>query len=48
MAMQAFANLQNMDDEAEIESIRSNLLKYCEMDTLAMVKILEKLSEIAG
>lgn len=31
-------------DKKEIEAIRSNLLKYCELDTLAMVKILEKIS----
>ena len=31
-------------DKQEIEEIRSNLLKYCELDTLAMVKILEKIT----
>ncbi len=31
-------------DKKEIEEIRRNLLKYCELDTLAMVKILEKIS----
>ncbi len=48
MAMQAFANLQHMDDETEIACLRANLLKYCEMDTLAMVKIWEHLTIIAS
>jgi hypothetical protein len=29
--------------ESEVNEIRQNLLKYCELDTLAMVKIFEKL-----
>ena len=38
----------NMTDESEgdIEEKRKQLLDYCEMDTLAMVKILDKLLEI--
>lgn len=41
-AMDAFADLPNHSPE-EIAQIRKNLLAYCRLDTLAMVKILEKL-----
>ncbi len=44
-AMNAFANLQKMDT-TEKERTREALLEYCEVDTLAMVKILKKLKEI--
>ena len=44
-AMSAFADLPN-HTPAEIAIIRHNLLKYCCLDTLAMVKILEKLRKI--
>ena len=33
--------------EEEIEQTRKNLLAYCRLDTLAMVKVLEKLQELA-
>ncbi len=36
------------DLTADKEEIRKNLLAYCKMDTLAMVRILEKLEGIAG
>ncbi len=32
----------------EIEYIKNNLLKYCKLDTFAMVKILQKLTEVSG
>lgn len=41
-AMSAFVDLPNHTDR-EIAEIRKNLLAYCRLDTLAMVKILEKL-----
>ncbi len=44
-AMAAFADLHNKKPE-EIAKTRKNLLAYCKLDTLAMVKILEKLYEI--
>lgn len=44
-AMNAFADLPNHSAE-EIERTRNNLLAYCRLDTLAMVKILEKLYQI--
>lgn len=43
-AMTAFAELEHHTPE-EIETIRKNLLAYCRLDTLAMVKILEKLEK---
>jgi len=42
-AMQTYAKLTHMEDKAEVKRMREALLKYCELDTLAMVKILEKL-----
>ena len=43
-AMQSYANLANNSDNNEIKKIRKDLKKYCELDTLAMVKIHDKLS----
>ena len=43
-ASAAFADLPNHTPE-EIAVIRKNLLAYCGLDTLAMVKVLEKLKE---
>lgn len=45
MAMAAFEQLQNETDLFKIAEVRQNLLKYCELDTLAMVKILEVLEK---
>lgn len=44
-AMSMFANLGNMDIEMQ-KKIRESLLKYCELDTFAMVKIWQKLGEL--
>ena len=44
-ASSAFANLANRTLE-EIETTRRNLLKYCGLDTYAMVKVLAKLREV--
>ncbi len=44
-AMNTFANLSSYSKE-EQEEIRKCLLKYCELDTYAMVKIFDKLKEI--
>jgi hypothetical protein len=46
-AMEAFASLPDKQPE-EIAEIRAALLAYCRLDTLAMVKVLEKLYEICG
>jgi len=45
-AMVAFPAMETMTPE-DREKTRQNLLKYCELDTLAMVKIWEKLTDIA-
>lgn len=42
-ASRAFVNLRNLEDLNEIETIRSNLLAYCKLDTLAMVEIWKKI-----
>ncbi|BAF71692.1 DUF2779 domain-containing protein [Sulfurovum sp. NBC37-1] len=46
-AMNAFANLGKLE-EGEKEKMRNALLEYCKLDTLAMVKVLEKLREVTG
>ena len=42
-AMIAFESLFNETDEVKKNKIRNDLLEYCKMDTLAMVKILDRL-----
>ena len=44
-AMSTFANLDKYPKD-EQEKIRKGLLEYCKLDTLAMVKIWEKLKEV--
>jgi hypothetical protein len=44
-AMNTFANMSKLSD-AEKQKMRNSLLEYCKLDTLAMVKILEKLKGI--
>ena len=44
-ASNAYLSLQNLSKE-EQDILRSNMLKYCKLDTYAMVKIYEKLKEI--
>ena len=44
-AMDSFRELENMDSEKQ-EYTRERLLRYCELDTYAMVKILWKLYEV--
>ncbi len=46
MAMDTFANLHLLKDKNLREKIRADLLAYCYLDTLAMVKIWEKLKDI--
>ncbi|MDX1809591.1 MAG: DUF2779 domain-containing protein [Sulfurospirillaceae bacterium] len=43
-AMNAFASLHDKSEQ-EQKKVREQLLKYCELDTLAMVKVLGKLKE---
>lgn len=44
MAMDTFANLYKLKDVSKREEIRNDLLAYCHLDTLAMVRIFEKLN----
>jgi len=46
-AMDAFARMADMPPD-QVARTREQLLRYCELDTLAMVRIWEKLSEAAG
>ena len=43
-ASDAFAKMEAMTED-EIEITREHLLKYCGLDTFAMVKVWEKLKE---
>jgi len=47
MASHTFAALHLVQDKSEVEEIRRNRLEYCKLDTLAMVKILDKLKATA-
>jgi hypothetical protein len=40
-----YAQQKNMDEQTAAENMK-NLLEYCKLDTLAMVKIWEKLSDV--
>jgi hypothetical protein len=44
-ASMIYGNLKNEPIEKQ-EEIRKHLLAYCHLDTLAMVKILEKISNL--
>ena len=46
IAAMAYNELQSSSDMFRIEEVKQNLLEYCKLDTLAMVKIYEKLIEI--
>ena len=46
MASNAWLNTWKLEDDAEIEQIRKALLEYCKLDTLGMVRILERLREV--
>ena len=41
--MQAFAELQDIEDPDRVSDTRSDLYEYCKLDTLGMVRILEEL-----
>ncbi len=45
-AMDTFANLHLLKDKSKLESIKKDFLAYCRLDTLAMVRIWEKLHNI--
>jgi hypothetical protein len=46
MAAEAYLRMLQMDDPDEISRTRVALLEYCKLDTLAMVRILEKMREM--
>jgi len=46
LASSTFANLHNISDLDQIHITRKNLLEYCKLDTLAMVKILQVLRSV--
>ena len=46
-AMSAFANMSKLDADKK-EKMRKSLLEYCELDTLAMVKVLDVLREVVN
>jgi hypothetical protein len=45
-AMDTFANLYLLKDKSKLTEIKKDLLAYCRLDTLAMVRIWEKLYQI--
>jgi len=45
-AMNTFANLHLLKDKSQLNEIKKDLLAYCRLDTLAMVRIWEKLHNI--
>jgi hypothetical protein len=47
MAMEGYFRLCQGGDPAEIKKVRQALLEYCRMDTLGMVRLYEKLTELA-
>ena len=48
MASNAWLSMWELEDSSEIEKIRNALLEYCKLDTLGMVKIIEKLKTICN
>ncbi len=45
-AMDTFASLHLLKDKSKLEEIKKDFLAYCRLDTLAMVRIWEKLHEV--
>lgn len=45
-AVAAYKLLRDVKDANEAEQVRRDLLEYCKLDTLAMVKLLERLKDI--
>jgi hypothetical protein len=45
-AMEAWHAMNAAGDPAEVARIRSELLEYCKMDTLAMLRIIERIKEL--
>ncbi len=47
-ASRVFASLHRIKDPDEVKRLRKALLDYCRLDTLAMVRLLERLRELSG
>jgi len=47
-AMQAYHEMCGLDDPVALVELRRAMLEYCRLDTLAMVKILGTLQELAA
>jgi hypothetical protein len=45
-AMQVYSGLHLIQDQNEVEKTRKGLLEYCRLDTLGMVRLVEKLKEL--
>ncbi len=45
-AMEAFSKIIELEDISEKTQLKKDMLAYCKLDTLAMVKIFEKINEI--
>ena len=45
-ASNTFLSMVNETFEGDVKETRKQLLEYCELDTFAMVKILEKLLQV--
>ncbi len=45
-AMEAFTRLLELPDEVDKKKLRHEMLEYCKLDTLAMVRIFEKMEKL--
>ena len=45
LAAESYLKMYHSTDSTEIARIRSALLEYCKLDTLAMVRILERMQQ---
>lgn len=48
MAANTWLRMHQESDEGQMAELRQQLLEYCQLDTLAMVRILEEMSKMAG
>ncbi len=48
MAMEGYFRMIRCREPGEVDKIRQELLEYCRMDTLGMVRLYEKLREMGG
>ena len=48
MASDAWMQIRHSENDREKDSLRQQLLEYCHLDTLAMVRIVDKLQKIAA